>query len=183
MFSNPAPSPAVFWTIATLLLLPCISLAFNGFGLDNPLGLDRYSLMPLSGRELLLSKNLSFGLVVIILFTMIAPLAIWKLGAVATIVGFLILIVVGLGYLTWGNWMSVSEPFRMQFYRFASGGSPVDALGGIFFGSLPRFIAVYLLNSENYRALANIIVMMGLYFALYLLSVNWSARKLKLDAR
>jgi hypothetical protein len=42
--------------------------------------------MPLSGRELLLSKNLSFGLVVIILFSMIAPLAIWKLGVVATIV-------------------------------------------------------------------------------------------------
>jgi hypothetical protein len=110
---------------------------------------------------------------------MITPLAIWKLGVVATIVGFLILIVVGLAYLTWGNWMSVSEPFRMQFYRFASGGSPIDALGGMFFGSLPGFIAVYLLNSENYRALAKIIVMIGLYFALYLLSVNWSARKLE----
>ncbi|HEX6733024.1 MAG TPA: hypothetical protein VF074_23585 [Pyrinomonadaceae bacterium] len=177
--SNQAPSRAVFWVVVNLLLLPCISLAFNGFGLENPSGLDRYSLLPLSGRELLLSKNLSFALVAIVLFLAIVPLAFWRLGVSAALVGFLILVITGLAYLTWGNWMSVHEPFKMQFYRFASGGSPVDALGGVIFGILPGIVAVYLLNSESYQAIWKILGILVLYLTLYLLGIKWSARTLE----
>jgi hypothetical protein len=137
LVSNATASSIAFWIVVNLLLLPCLSLAFNSFGLENSFGLDRYALLPLSGRDTLFSKNLSFALVVFLLFTMKLPVAIWRVGATSSAIGLMILILVTLAYLSYGNWLTVYQPFKMQFYRFASGGSPVDALLGIVLGSFP----------------------------------------------
>ena len=170
------PSAFAFWVIAAILVLPCISLAFNCFGLDSPLGLDRYTLFPLSGREILLSKNLSFALLMLLLIGLILPLAIWKLGVVASLIGLMVFVLVGLAYVSIGNWLSVRQPFKMQFYRFASGGSMVDAVMGVIFGSLPGVIAIHFLNNEGYGAVWKIALLLLLYVLVYILSLSLSAR-------
>ena len=170
------PSAFAFWVVAAILVVPCISLAFNCFGLESPLGLDRYTLFPLSGREILLSKNLSFALLMLLIIGLILPVAIWKLGVVASLIGLLVFVLVGLAYVSIGNWLSVRQPFKMQFYRFASGGSLVDALMGIIFGSLPGAIAIHLLNNEGYGSVWKIALLVLLYAAIYILSLHLSAR-------
>ena len=162
-----------------LLLLPCLSLAFNSFGLENSFGLDRYALLPLSGRETLLSKNLSFALVVLLLFALTLPVAIWRVGAASTASGLLILILITLAYLSYGNWLTVYQPFKIPFYRFASGGSPFDALLGIVVGSLPGIIAVYFLRDENLFGVLKVGIMLALLLFIYLFSLKWSARALE----
>jgi len=176
--SNSAPSPMAFWLVVTLLLVPCISLAFNGFGLDNPMGMDRYALLPLSSRETLFSKNLAFGLVTFLLFSTMLPLAIWRLGVANSLLGLMILISIELAFMSYGNWLSVNQPFKMQNYRFASG-SPIDAFMGIIVGSLPGVLSLFFLKDGDPAAVLKISLVILLCLTFYLLSLRWSARVLE----
>jgi hypothetical protein len=169
--SNPEPSASVFKVVLIILFLPWISMASNCFGLDSPLGLDRYGLFPLSGRDILLSKNLAFALILMILVGAVFPLALWRFGASVTAPGFVELVLMMLAYLSWGNWMSVRDPYKMQFYRFSAGGSPADAIIGMLFGSVPGLIMVYS------GALWVMVLLMVVYSALYCLSLTRSGRR------
>jgi hypothetical protein len=177
--STPAPSVTAFGIIPVILFFPASTVGFNCLGLESPLGLDRYTLLPLTGRDILLSKNLAVAVMLIASFSITLPLSLWRFGAGITALGFIELVVVGLAYFSWGNWMSVKQPFKMQFYRFSSGGSAVDLVLGVIFGSLPGFLTIYLLSKQSYGALWAIILMMLLYLALYYFSVTWSGRRLE----
>ncbi|HEU4509541.1 MAG TPA: hypothetical protein VFR78_14950 [Pyrinomonadaceae bacterium] len=179
LVGDTAPSAIAFFVTIGILFLPCISLAFNSFGLDRPLGLDRYTLFPLSDKQKLFSKNLAFGTIVMILFVTILPLTVWKLGMWTSVLGMIELIVVWLAYVSYGNWLSVREPFKMQFYRFASGGSPVDAVMGVIFGSVPVALTVYLVYNEGNGALWKLVLMTVIYLAIFLFSLSRSARLLE----
>lgn len=141
---NFAPSATALFIVIGVLFWPCASIAFNCFGLDSPLGLDRYTLFPLSDKEKLFSKNLAFWAVMIILLLTILPFALWTLNASATVIALLEFIAMGLAYAAIGNWLSVKQPFKMQFYRFASGGSVVDAIMGMIFASIPAALTIVL---------------------------------------
>lgn len=176
--SNHAPSATAFWIIVPVLFLPCVTMVFNSFGLDDPLGIDRYSLLPLSGKEKLVSKNLAFATVMIVLFATILPLALWKMEAWVVLAGFVELVLVGLAYAAYGNCLSVKQPFKMQFYRFASGGSAVDAAMGMIFGSIPAIVLIYLLYRQSFIA-PSIVALALIDVSLYVVSLRWAARVLE----
>ena len=185
LVSNPAPSAVALFIVVPLLFLPCLSIAFNAFGLDHSLGLDRYTLLPLSNKEKLFSKNLAFAAVMVALYLTLLPVASWKLGTRAVVLGFVELVVVWMAYVSVGNTMSVKQPFKMQFYRFASGGSPVDALMGMIFGSIPALIIVFLLSRAGSEALwasgavLGIGLLLLIYTALFYFSLARAARALE----
>ena len=52
-----------------------MGLAANSFGLDEPAEINRYLLFPLSGREILLGKNLGFAFIVAVQLSIMLPLA------------------------------------------------------------------------------------------------------------
>jgi predicted permease len=159
----------------------CLAVAFNAFGLDSTLGLDRYKLLPLSNKQKLLSKNLAFAAVMMALYMTLVPVAFWKLGTRAVVLGFVELIIVWLAYVSIGNHMSVKQPFKMQFYRFASGGSPVDALMGMVSGSIPALIIVLLLSragGEALWAVLGIALLLLIYLALFYVTLTRAARAL-----
>lgn len=179
LISNPAPSSVALFIVVGFLFLPCLSIAFNAFGLDTTLGLDRYTLFPLSNKQKLLSKNLAFAALMLALFITLLPLAFWKLGMRAIVLGFVELMIVTLAYVSFGNWLSVRQPFKMQFYRFSSGGSPVDALVGTIFGAIPALVAVILLTRGGSAVLWPIGVLLIIYAALFYLSLSHAARLLE----
>jgi hypothetical protein len=84
-----------------------------------------------------------------------------------------------LAYVSYGNWLSVKQPFKMQFYRFSSGGSPVDALMGLIFGSAPAAFIVVLLTRNGSGALWQIGILFVIYAALFYFSLSRSARALE----
>jgi hypothetical protein len=177
--SNPAPSAAALFVVVALLFLPCLSIVFNAFGLDSPVGIDRYRLFPLSDKERLLSKNLAFAAVMIALFMTLLPLTFWKLGMRAVVLGLVELLVVWLAYVSFGYWMTVKQPFKMQFYRFASGGSPVEVLMGMIFGSIPGLVIVFLLTRNGGAAFWEIAILAVVYAALFYFSLSRAARALE----
>ncbi len=169
------PSAGIFWSFIIAVFLGNAALAFNGFGLDNGAGLARYALLPLSGSSILLSKNFAYALIVGLQILPMVLIAAWRLGIIASTLGLIVAASVGSAYLAWGNWMTVSHPLKMQFYRFAgSGAALVDEMGGIVFGSIPGIAMIYLLNRGGGSAevIAGMALIVSLTGALYLISVN-----------
>jgi hypothetical protein len=114
----------------------------------------------------------------IVLFATILPLALWKMETWFVLVGFVELVLVGLAYAAYGNCLSVKQPFKMQFYRFASGGSAVDAVMGIIFGSVPAAALIYLLYRQSFIA-PSIVALTLIDVSLYVVSLRWAARVLE----
>ncbi len=166
-------STGIYLSFIVVVFLCNAALAFNSFGLDNRAGLDRYALLPLSGRAILLSKNLAYLMVLGVQILPMLFVAGWRLGMLPSALGLVEAAALACGYLTWGNWMSVNHPLKMQFYRFAnSGAALVDEMGGMIFGSLPGILIIYLLHGHEQRAAGGIALVLLLSAALYFVSVK-----------
>lgn len=170
------PSSGVFWIFIIIIFVPNASVAFNYFGLDNRSGLNRYTLLPVNGREILFSKNVAFVTVISVQLFLMILLAGWRLGLGVAVLGLVEAASLALAYMTWGNWMAVNHPFKMQFFRLSSGGPPIDAIGGVVFGSLPGVVAIRLFHENKPGILWIIILILLFYGALYLSSIMWVGR-------
>ena len=164
----------VFWIFILAVFFPNAGIVFNCFGLDTRSGLTRYALAPLSGEEIVRSKNVSFLIMVSLQLVPFFLLGLWALEPGVMLSGFLVALLVALAYMTWGNLLSVSHRFQMQFFRFSSGGSPIDALVGVLFGTAPGAIAILLFGRKLWWV---VVAMLVLYFMLYLLSLSWSGKR------
>lgn len=171
-----APSADVARIIIVFIFLANSALAFNLFGLDDRSGLDRYALLPLTGRETLLSKNLAFAMLVGTQLVPILMLVTLRLGFAETAGEILEAIAVCAAYLAWGNWMSVSHPLKLQFFRFSSSGSALaDNIGGLIFGSVPGVVAIYALRNAGLPWVVLLVTLFSL--AVYVLSVVQFGRR------
>lgn len=153
----------------TMIFLPNSPVAFNYFGLDSIAGTDRYRLLPLRGRSIILSKNLAFAVFALMQIGPVLLLVCWRLGMVAGLIALIAALSIGLAYLAWGNWMSISHPVKMHFFRFSSSSSSIfDAMAGIAFASSPGIVIIYLLHNSA-RSLALVPIVFGIIYALSLL--------------
>ncbi|MBC8032151.1 MAG: hypothetical protein H7Z16_18855 [Pyrinomonadaceae bacterium] len=165
-------SRGILLSFIVVVFLCNAALAFNNFGLDNRSGLDRYALLPLNGRAILLSKNLAYLMIVGVQLFPILVLAGWRLGLTASAFGLVEAAALAFAYLAWGNWMSINHPLKMQFFRFAnSGAALVDEMGGMIFGSLAGILIIYLLHRQGAEAGGGIALILLVTGALYFVSV------------
>jgi hypothetical protein len=167
------PTRGTFLAFIVIFFLLGAAVPFNSFGLDQSAGLDRYALFPLPGKAIILSKNLAYLVVIAIQLTPLLLLAGWQLGMRASGIGLVMATAQAFAYLSFGNWTSVSHPVKMQFFRFASSGAALaDAMAGIVFGSLPGILMIYLLHRQEGRAAWQIPIVVLLFAALYVTSVE-----------
>ncbi|HKO99268.1 MAG TPA: hypothetical protein VJU86_19875 [Pyrinomonadaceae bacterium] len=167
------PSASVFWSFIVVVFLCNAALPFNSFGLDNGRGMARYTLLPLSGQEILFAKNLAYLLIVLVQIVPLLFIAGWRLGSRASALGLVEAATIACAYLTWGNWMSVNHPLKMQFYRFAnSGAALVDAMGGIIFGTIPGIVLIYLWQGTGAGVVGMTALVVLLATILYFLSLQ-----------
>ena len=166
----------MFQVLLLSVFVPNASLAFNLFGLDNRAAMDRLKLMPVTGRTILLSKNLAFLMIVGIQVMPLIVLGCWRLGLPIGLLGFVEATALAAMYMAWGNWMSVNYPLKMQFFHFSSSnGLVVEALAGIMFGSLPGIIATYSLQKGGLQlawTIALVMVFSGLFYFISLLRLG-----------
>jgi hypothetical protein len=148
--------------------------AFNSFGLDNRAGMDRLKLMPVTGATILLGKNLAFIMIVGIQIAPLILLGTWRMGLLVGAIGIMVAASMAAMYLTWGNWMSVNYPFKMQFFQFSSShGQILEVLAGIIFGSFPGILAIYFLRTSEINAVWKIALLLLFSALVYLVSVRY----------
>ncbi|MDQ2920162.1 MAG: hypothetical protein M3R52_00895 [Acidobacteriota bacterium] len=161
-------SAGLFQVFLLSIFVPNAPLAFDSFGLDNRAGMDRLKLMPVTGKTILLSKNLAFLMIVGVQVMPLILLGCWRLGLTTGVLGIVEAAALAAMYLTWGNWMSVNHPLKMQFFHFSSSnGLVMEAIAGIMFGSLPGIIAIYSLRKGGVVAawkIALVLLFSGLFY-------------------
>ena len=173
-----APSATLLQLCILIVFLPNTPLAFNSFGLDNSDSLNRIKLMPVTGKTVLLGKNLAFLLIIGVQLLPLIGLGVWRLGLVAALLACLTALALAAMFLTWGNWMSLSYPVKMQFFQFSSSnGLIVEAIAGLLFGSLPGVIAIYLMQTQGTGAAWKLILMLSLSFIIYFAGLAQFSRR------
>jgi len=170
--SAQVPSIEVLTRFIVIIFAPNASLVFNCFGLDNRSALDRYSLLPLSGKTIIAGKNLAYVLIMSVEILPVVILGAWRLGFWAASLCLAEAALLALAYMTWGNWIAIKHAFKMQFFRVASGGSVIHAIAGLAFGSLPGVFLISLSKAGETLNWMLITLVFLFYGALYLNSVQ-----------
>ena len=171
-----APGLELFWPFLILFFILNANLAFNFFGFDQPPAFDRYKLLPASGRMIILSKNLMFVTITGVQVLVLLVLTTWRLGWLVTALTAIEVAVLMLAYMTWGNWLSVRYPVKLQFYRIASGGPLVEIVLGLCLANLPAVACLYLLLSNQSGVMWKMGLITLLCSALYFISISWSGK-------
>jgi hypothetical protein len=178
LVSSDAPSVSVAWVFIVIVFIPNAPLAFNSFGLDTRSGLDRYALLPATGATIMRGKNLAFLILIGIQVCPIILLASWRLGLSVGGLGLVEAASLATAYLAWGNWMSITLPTKMRFFRLApASGSLPEIIAGVVFGSLPGVLTVYVLRTKTEGAIWAALLILLLCGVLYLLATIRSGRR------
>ena len=179
LFLTPTP------LVRQVALLFVVGLNFNqimnGFGLDSGIAVNRYFIFPMRGRDILLVKNLGLLVIVAAQLSLLTLVAAVKSGIVEAGVEILEAAVLLGSHLAWGNIMTVSRPFRMQFYRPASSGDPLTVQAGLLIGSLPAVAMIRLLRSDSALAPAGIALIVLMVAGAYRASLHYAGRLLELQ--
>jgi predicted permease len=172
-----ALSPVIFWAFIVAVFVPNASVAFNSFGLDARSDLERYLLLPLSGRDIIGGKNIAFAMIIGAQVLPVVLIAWARMGVFVAFVGIIVIALLCLAHLAWGNWASVHHPFKMRSYRFSNGGSPFEVMVGIVFGCLPAVVAISFLQAESIRSIAIAALILTAYIAVYFVALTWTGKR------
>jgi len=178
LVSSDAPSVSVVWIFIVIVFIPNSPLAFNSFGLDTRSGLNRYALLPASGATIMQGKNLAYVLIASVQVCPIILLVSWRFGLWVSAVGLVEAASLTAAYLAWGNWMSITFPTKMQFFRFAPvSGSLPEIIAGVVFGSIPGVLVIYVLWTKAEQALWAVLLILLVGAILYFFATIQSGKR------
>jgi hypothetical protein len=179
LFQANAPSWRALTVVLIIIFISNTSIAINNFGLDSTAGLNRYIIFPLSGRSIILSKNLAYLAVMAFQAGLVILLGFWRLGLTAGTLGLIAAALLSLSHMAWGNLMSISRPFKMQFYRFSMGVSPLEDLCGTIFCSLPGVLIALFVDPGETRDFWKVVLAALFCISLYSASILWAGKQLE----
>jgi hypothetical protein len=182
LISSAAPTITAVLVMILCVFIPSAGLAFNAFGLDTRSGIDRYGLLPASGTVIIRSKDLAFA---IIMSAQVLPLILlsgWRLGLLTSFATLVQAVSLALAYMSWGNWMSVTLPSRMHFYRFApTTGAITEIIAGVTVNSLPGVLILYLIRAYGERAIWLAAPILLVCMLSYFVATNLSGRRFEMN--
>jgi hypothetical protein len=169
-------SPFVRQSTILIVFALNVQVIMNCFGMDTTTELNRYAILPLRGKDVLLVKNLGLTLIVAAQLALLILTAAWRSGPMEAGAETIEAAVLLLSHLAWGNIASVEAPFKMRFYRFSSSDAPITALLGVSIGSVPGVGVMVLLRSGSPLSLLGIPVILLVVVAAYLASLHYAGR-------
>jgi hypothetical protein len=166
-------------TVIVLVFLIDFDLTTNFFGLDRASGLNRYLILPLTGREIALNKNLGLVVIVAAQITPILALVCWRFGWVETGWELFEATALLLAHLAWGNLRSVNNPYKMEFLQLSTRENLIYAMAGISLCSLPGITITYLVRSNSGHLFIKTASILFLTSAVYLSSLRFAGKKIE----
>ena len=116
---RPEDGPRVLVLCMPMIVLNEMVMPLNAFGLDGA-SADRYRLLPLTGRQVLLGKNLAFLAVVVSEFAAPVAAGFWRVGITFSLAALCAGLAATLSMVAWGNQTSVRSPAPRAFFNFDS---------------------------------------------------------------
>ena len=162
----------VFWLVCAMN----IKVTTNCLGLDRPAGLTRYLVLPIRGRDLFLAKNVAMMIVVAGQLMLLLAIGAWQSGFSQLGEEIVVVTLLILAHLAWGNVVSVFEPRRTEPRRFTSDGDVVTAILSLVVGSAPGLTVVVLLRYDSGIAPLAIAAIVLLTVAAYYGSLQYAGR-------
>ena len=172
---GPVP-PIIRQSVMVIVFASNVNVFMNCLGLSTSTELDRYAILPLRGQDVLLVKNLGITVIVAAQLALLIIIALWRSGPLEAGAEVLTAAVLLLSHLAWGNMVSVTSPFKMHFYHFASSGEPVTAIVGTTIGTAPGILVLFLRHSGSPLAAVAMAGVLLLSLAVYLVSLRYSGR-------
>src|SRR2546421_9274452 len=84
-------------------------------------------------------------------------------------------------YLAWGNWMSITLPTKMEFFRFAPASDSLpETIAGMVLGSLPGVLILYLVRTKPERMIWLSLLISLVCVALYCFATILAGRRFEL---
>ncbi len=130
-FVQPERGVIVLGLAAPVIITMEMAMPLNAFGLDKQT-VDRYRLLPLSGKTIIFSKNIAYFLVVAIELFPIVVAGLIQVGLVFVLALLSACAAMCLVTSAWGNVLSIREPAPRDFFNFDSREQAGGALGMIF---------------------------------------------------
>lgn len=169
LLAKDEPSPLVLLFGIPIILLVVTAMPMNCFGLDGR-AVDRYRLLPLSGRDVLLSKNLAYFIVSAV---QLLPLIVagglrfgWGPGLAAPCFAGSILIL----FVLWGNVVSVRVPAPREFFNFDSkeqAGGVISQLYAMLIWGLPGLVVLLTAPLGDLALFLGQLLLLALCLAVY----------------
>jgi hypothetical protein len=172
--------PVIRQSIILIVFALNVHVIMNCLGMDTNVELSRYSILPLRGRDVLLVKNLGLTAVVAGQLALLILTGAWRSGFGEAGAEIVVAVVLLLSHLAWGNVVSISTPFKMQFHHFALSGAPVTAMFGSTLGSAPGVAVLLLLRSQSPWSVPGIGAILSLVIVAYLATLHYAGRRFEL---
>ncbi len=165
------PEPDALRVMLGVLAYFSVGVAMNSFGLDGAPGVDRFLLLPVASREIVLPKNQVFAIAIAgpaILLTVLAAIRFgWREGTA----DLLEALALCFAALAWGNITSVRRPERSD----GAAGNVIDQFVAMAAIGLTTAAAIGALRGAGPAAPAYVFGLVLIFGALYLISLWWSA--------
>jgi hypothetical protein len=154
-------------------------IPLNNFGLDGK-AVDRYRLLPLSSRQVVLSKNLAYVLLVMIELAAPVLVALFRVGVPFTLACLVGCLAVCCLTMAWGNFVSIRSPSPREFFNFESteqAGGMLPILYSAVVWGLPAGVGFALWSVGPWAMLGGMIVLLGLSAAVWWATLGPAGRR------
>ncbi|HET6840208.1 MAG TPA: hypothetical protein VFK06_00725 [Candidatus Angelobacter sp.] len=159
-----------------------IALVCNPFALDGKSGMERYQLLPITGKGIILSKNISVMIIALLQAVPILAMGYWRLGSFDGSVLMLHWMIFIVAYLAIGNMFvgtKTSLLISMRFFRFASGGDLPWILGAVFAATVSVIGQILFLEHYIQSALLTALLIFICWCIFYLFCLRLAQRRLR----
>lgn len=166
-------------TAIVLFFLIGAGLTTNVFGADRARELNRYLIFPLTGRKILVGKNLGLGVIMAAQLAPLLALASWRFGWAEGALEAIEAIVLLLAHLAWGNLRSVYNPYKLEFFQLHSRENVVYALAGAAICSLPGIAVINLNRLDSNYLILKLAALLFLTAVVYLAALRLAGRMIE----
>ena len=179
MLVRPDHGPWVIAAVMPAVVFNEMVIPLNTFGLDRG-AVDRYRLWPLGDREVILSKNLAYLLLVASELAAPVLVALWRVGVPYTLGCVAGCLAVGFATMSWGNFVSVRSPAAREFFNFDSAeqaGGALPMIYSLLIWLVPIALGAALVGINHWAFLGGELVLAAAAGLLWWLSLETAARQ------
>ncbi len=175
---RPDHAPFVIAGVMPAVLFNQMVMPMNNFGLDRA-AVDRYRLLPLSDRQVILSKNLAYLLLVLTEVAAPVLVSLVRVGPAHTLGCLCGCLAVCFLTMSWGNFISIKSPAPREFFNFDSkeqAGGALPMIYALAIWVVPGLLWLFLHGWSDWAFAVGEVILLGAAVGIWRAALGPAAR-------